>query len=139
MSKRSNVNQGARSESFIGACLSAAPQRWERHVFCHWFLCGGSSPPVSAVNHASLSAPHWANQSTKLQEDVDCFRKRKKKKCPILFFLKTVMFCFVLFSTICISGTWKTKSKCSCQVVLFAECGVHTNYTCCLSDSEASN
>lgn len=52
VSKRSNVNQRSGSKSFIGAAFLRRVCAGSS-MFCHWFLCGGSSPPVSAVNHVT--------------------------------------------------------------------------------------
>lgn len=75
------------------------------------------------------------------------FLARKKKLIKsfpffsffFLFFNCEALFGFVgFFSTVCISGARKI-SKCSCQVILFAECVVHTNDSRCLSDSKTLN
>lgn len=82
VSKRSNVNQCSGSKSFIGAAFLRRVCAGSS-MFCHWFLCGGSSPPVSAVNHVT-PPPSVGDQSTKPREVTRCIGR---KLCPIYLML----------------------------------------------------
>lgn len=50
-----------------------------------WFIAAS----VCCQSRLPLGPPHWANQSTKLQEDVECFRKRNKK---VSYFFNYLLF-----------------------------------------------
>lgn len=55
-----------------------------------WFIAAS----VCCQSRLPLGPPYWANQSTKLQEDVECFRKRNKKVSYFFLFLSLFYYFF---------------------------------------------